>query len=49
MASDSPDKRTDKTPSGLKIPVRKRGAVLSDFEKAAGPLRGQNRDRKPKA
>jgi len=49
MSSDNPDKRTDKTPTGLKIPVRKREAVLSDFEKVAGPLRGQNRDPKPKA
>jgi len=45
----APGKRKDKTPTGLKIPVRKRSAVLSDFEKAAGPLRGQNRDPKPKA
>lgn len=44
-----PDKRTDKTPSGYKIPVRKRSAVLRDFEKVSGPLRGQNQDRKPKA
>jgi hypothetical protein len=44
-----PEKRADKTPKGLKIPVRKRDAVMKDFEKAAGPLRGQNRDQKPKA
>lgn len=42
-------KRTDKTVKGLEIPVRKRDAVMKDFEKAAGPLRGQNRDQKPKA
>jgi len=47
--SANPDKRSDKTPTGLKIPVRKRKAVLSDFEKVAGPLRGRNRDQKPKA
>jgi hypothetical protein len=41
--------RSDKTPTGIKIPARKRSAVLRDFEKASGPLRGQNRDRKPKA
>jgi len=44
-----PSKRKDKTPTGLTIPVRKRAAVLSDFEKVAGPLRGHNRDQKPKA
>jgi hypothetical protein len=49
MSSESPGKRTDKTPTGFKIPVRKRSAVLRDFEKVSGPLRGQNRDQKPKA
>ena len=49
MPPQRPEKRTDKTPTGLKIPVRKRSAVLSDFEKVSGPLRGQNQDRKPKA
>jgi hypothetical protein len=44
-----PDKRSDKTPTGYKIPVRKRAAVLSDFARISGPLRGQNRDQKPKA
>jgi hypothetical protein len=39
-----PDKRRDKTPSGYKIPVRKRSAVMKDFELVAGPLRGRNRD-----
>jgi hypothetical protein len=38
-----------KTRTGFEIPVRKRSTVLADFEKAAGPLRGQNRDQKPKA
>jgi hypothetical protein len=42
-------KRTDKTPTGYKIPVRKRGAVLRDFEKISGPPQGQNQDPKPKA
>lgn len=40
--------RTDKTPKGYPIPTHKRASVLRDFEKVAGPLRGQNRDRKPK-
>jgi len=38
-----------KTPSGIKIGARKRETVLKDFEKASGPLRGRNRDQKPKA
>lgn len=37
------------TPSGIKIGARKRETVLKDFEKVAGPLRGHNRDPKPKA
>lgn len=49
MPPQRPDKRTDKTPTGFKIPVRKRSAILRDFEKVSGPLRGQNQDRKPKA
>jgi hypothetical protein len=49
MPPDNPKKRTDQTPKGFKIPVRKRSAVLKDFEKVSGPLRGQNRDQKPKA
>lgn len=44
-----PGKRTDKTPTGFKIPVRKRAAVLRDFAKISGPPQGQNRDQKPKA
>jgi hypothetical protein len=44
-----PDKRTDQTPKGFKIPVRKRSAVLRDFAKISGPPQGQNRDPKPKA
>jgi hypothetical protein len=47
--ASSSDKRTDETPKGFKIPVRKRSAVLKDFEKVSGPLRGQNQDQKPKA
>lgn len=43
------DKRVDETPTGLRVPRRKRKAVLSDFEKVSGPLRGRNRDQKPKA
>jgi len=42
--SKDADKRRDKTPTGYKIPVRKRSAVLKDFELAAGPVRGRNRD-----
>jgi hypothetical protein len=49
MPSKPRTKRTEQTPTGLKIPVRKRDAVMKDFEKAAGPLRGQNQDQKPKA
>lgn len=46
-----PPRRTpnDRTPKGFQIPTRKRASVLRDFEKVAGPLRGQNQDRKPKA
>lgn len=33
----------------LKGTRRTRKAVLRDFEKISGPLRGQNQDRKPKA
>ena len=44
MPPPKPERRTDKTPKGLKIPVRKRSAVLKDFKKIAGPLRGANRD-----
>lgn len=29
--------------------ARSREAVLTDFRKIAGPLRGRNRDQKPKA
>jgi hypothetical protein len=40
----------DRTPKGFPLTKsRKRSAVIRDFEKASGPLRGQNRDRKPKA
>jgi hypothetical protein len=49
MAPKKPDKRRDKTDSGYRIPLRKRSAVMQDFELAAGPLRGRNRaeDEKP--
>jgi hypothetical protein len=43
-----PSQPSDKTPKGLKVPRRKRAAVARDFEKIAGPLRGRNRDQKPK-
>jgi len=42
-------KRQEKTPTGLKVPLRKRSVVLKDFEKVVGPPRGHNRDPKPKA
>jgi hypothetical protein len=42
--SKQPETATD-----IKIGARKRSSVIKDFEKAAGPLRGQNRDQKPKA
>jgi hypothetical protein len=42
-------KRRPKPPSEVKTGDRKRSDVMKDFEKVAGPLRGQNRDRKPKA
>lgn len=41
-------KRRQKAPTEIKAPDRKRSDVMKDFEKVAGPLRGQNRDRKPK-
>jgi hypothetical protein len=41
--------KKQKTPKGYEIPMRKRRSVLGDFEKVAGPLRGRNRDQKPKA
>ena len=44
MPQKKTDRRQDRTESGYKIPVRKRSAVLRDFEVAAGPLRGSNRD-----
>lgn len=49
MSSEGPEKRTDKTPKGFTIPVRKRSDVMRDFEKVSGPPRGQNRDQKPKS
>jgi hypothetical protein len=42
-------KKTQKTPKGYEIPARKRKTVLKDFRQIAGPLRGRNRDPKPKA
>jgi hypothetical protein len=49
MAGRAPKKPPEETPTGFPIPGRNRKSVLRDFEKVAGPLRGQNRDRKPKA
>ena len=37
-----------KTSTGIKVGARKRSTVIKDFEKVSGPLRGQNRDPKPK-
>lgn len=48
MARDS-RKNAEKTPKGLPVPNRSRSSVLRDFERVAGPLRGHNRDQKPKA
>lgn len=39
----------EKTPKGYEIPVRKKNAVLRDFRKIVGPLRGRNRDQTPRA
>jgi hypothetical protein len=41
--------KSDGKTSVIKLGRRTRDSVLRDFEKAAGPLRGQNRDQKPKA
>jgi hypothetical protein len=40
--------RKQKTSKGYEIPIRKRDAVLRDFRRIAGPLRGRNRDQTPK-
>jgi hypothetical protein len=40
-------KRTERTPKSVETP-RSRDAVLSDFARIAGPLRGRNRDRTAK-
>ncbi|HVY97165.1 MAG TPA: hypothetical protein VHA54_09425 [Solirubrobacterales bacterium] len=34
----------EKTATGIKIRPRKRSAVMKDFEKIVGQLRGKNRD-----
>ena len=47
--STKPEKDTDETPKGFKIPTRKRSDVMKDFEKVSGPLRGRNQDPKPKS
>jgi hypothetical protein len=49
MPQENPDQRAEKTPTGIKIPGRRRSDVMKDFAKVAGPLRGQNQDRKPKS
>jgi len=36
------DKRQEKTATGIKIRPRKRSAVMKDFERIVGPLRGGN-------
>lgn len=38
------EKRKETTPAGLNISVRKRSAVMKDFDTIAGPLRGKNRE-----
>lgn len=40
---------SEETSKGMKLRVRKRSSVIKDFERVAGPLRGRNQDRKPKA
>jgi len=46
----SKKERPDPKPSKkVAVPSRDRSAVLEDFRKVAGPLRGRNRDQKPKA
>lgn len=42
------DKDSLKTPNREASPAKSRENVMRDFRKIAGPLRGQNRDRKPK-
>ena len=37
------------TPKKPNASERDREAVLADFRRVAGPLRGQNRDQKPKS
>ena len=41
-------KRPTELAKEIKLRARKRSSVMKDFEKVAGPLRGQNRDPKPK-
>lgn len=38
--------QTQKTLKGYEIPARDREAVLSDFRKVVGPLKGRNRPKK---
>ena len=44
-------KKSERERKAAKAPdasAKSRDAVLEDFRKVAGPLRGRNRDRKPK-
>lgn len=50
MAAKPRDNPKQGTPKGDQAPSsRGREAVLADFRKIAGPLRGRNQDRKPKS
>lgn len=50
MSSKCNEKRNlEKRPIDPGESAKNRDAVLSDFRKVAGPLRGRNRDRKAKA
>lgn len=49
MNAKTPGQRSTPAPKSKVEAKRSRDAVLSDFRKIVGPLRGQNRDRKPKA
>ena len=41
-------RKAPRTPSRAESPAKSREDVLRDFRKIAGPLRGRNRDPKPK-
>jgi hypothetical protein len=49
MSAKRSKAKVGKRPKGPGESVKSRDAVLGDFRRIAGPLRGRNRDRKPKA